>query len=134
MDRLTKEKRSWNMSKIRHTNTKLELLVRKHLFSKGYRYRVKNNLLGKPDIVFAKKKIAIFINGCFWHQHKGCKLSYMPKSNLKFWKKKLESNVERDKKVNQELKKKGWKVLTVWECKIEKNINKIVSDIAERVG
>lgn len=124
MDKISKEKRSWNMSRIRHTNTKPELLVRRYLFSQGYRYSVKNSLYGKPDIVFQNKKIAIFVNGCFWHQHKNCKLSYMPKTNTIFWVNKLSRNVERDIKVDKELTGKGWKIIRIWECEIGSKLSK----------
>lgn len=117
------------MSRIRHTNTKLELLVRKYLFLQGYRFRVKNKLFGKPDIVFHSRKIAIFVNGCFWHKHKGCKLSYVPKTNAVFWSNKLSSNAERDIKVNKKLSSLGWKIIRVWECDLESDFNKTAHSI-----
>lgn len=94
MDHLSKEKRSWNMSRIRSTETKPEERVRKYLFSKGFRYRKNDKRLpGKPDIVLPKYRAVIFINGCFWHCHKGCSRANVPKSNLEYWKVKLENNV-----------------------------------------
>jgi len=120
MDRINAQKRSENMSKIKSRDTLLELKVRRHLFSLGYRYRIHYPLQGKPDIVFPLKKIAIFVNGCFWHLH-GCKNSSIPKSNTEFWKSKLESNKTRDNENVQSLKKHGWKILTLWECKLESN-------------
>lgn len=128
-DKLTKSQRSENMSKIKSHNTKLEVSFRKQLYKKGIRYLLSYPLIGKPDLVIPSKKLAIFINGCFWHQHKGCKLSCMPKTNTDFWKTKLEGNKGRDKKVRIELKKKGWEVITVWECEIEGNVTHAVNKI-----
>src|SRR5437868_14589153 len=99
MEKLSPERRSWNMSRIREKNTSPELMVRKFLTSKGLRYRLHSSkVFGKPDIIFPSKHIAVFIHGCFWHQH-GCKNSTVPKSNTDFWVQKLRSNVVRDKKV-----------------------------------
>jgi len=112
----TKQQRSFNMSCIRNKDTKPELLIRKSLFAKGFRYRLhSNNLPGKPDMVFSKYKAVIFINGCFWHYHK-CRLSKIPSTRKSWWKKKLTSNMERDRKNKQELLSSGWRVLTIWEC------------------
>ncbi|MDD5169002.1 MAG: DNA mismatch endonuclease Vsr, partial [Syntrophales bacterium] len=98
-DRLTKEKRSWNMRRITARNTKPEMTVRSLLHELGYRFRVhRKDLPGKPDIVLPRYKTAIFVNGCFWHRHHGCKNATMPKTNAEFWKKKLSENVERDSK------------------------------------
>ncbi|MBT4339527.1 MAG: DNA mismatch endonuclease Vsr [Bacteroidetes bacterium] len=119
MDKLTKEKRSWNMSKIRSGNTKPELLVRSLLHRMGYRFRLhQKDLPGKPDVVLAKHKAVIFIHGCFWHHHKGCKYAYIPKTRKEFWEAKFKSNIERDKKVNKLLKEKNWRILIIWECEI----------------
>ena len=116
----TPEQRSYNMSRIRGKDTKPEELVRKYLFSQGFRYR-KNDarLPGKPDIVLPKYKTVIFVNGCFWHKHEGCKYFVWPKNNADFWKKKIESNVARDAKNYQQLESLGWKVLTIWECELK---------------
>lgn len=118
----TPEQRSYNMSQIRSKNTKPEELVRKYLFSKGFRYR-KNDarLPGKPDIVLPKHKTVIFVNGCFWHAHEGCKYFVWPKNNADFWRKKIESNVTRDIKNHQQLKALGWRVIIVWECELKRN-------------
>ena len=118
----TPEQRSYNMSRIRGKNTKPEELVRKYLFSQGFRYR-KNDarLPGKPDIVLPKYKTVIFVNGCFWHAHEGCKYFVWPKNNAEFWKKKIEGNIARDKKTRQQLEDLGWKVLIVWECELKQN-------------
>ena len=112
----TSSQRSFNMSQIRGTDTKPELIVRRYLFRNGFRYR-KNvkTLPGKPDIVLPKYKTVIFVNGCFWHKHEGCKYFVWPKSNVEFWKNKIESNVARDKRNYAILKDEGWNVLVVWE-------------------
>ena len=118
----TPEQRSYNMSRIRGKDTKPEELVRKYLFSQGFRYR-KNDarLPGKPDIVLPKYKTVVFVNGCFWHAHEGCKYFVWPKNNADFWKKKIESNVTRDIKKHQQLKDLGWKVLIIWECELKRD-------------
>lgn len=109
------------MSRIRSINTKPEEIVRKYLFAQGLRYR-KNvrNLPGKPDIVLPKYKTVVFINGCFWHMHEKCGRFVWPKSNIEYWKKKINRNVERDHFVQQELKEMGWKIIVVWECELKK--------------
>lgn len=114
------EKRSYNMSRIRGKNTKPEETVRKYLFSKGFRYRKNvSSLPGKPDIVLPKYKVCIFVNGCFWHGHEGCKYFVWPKNNAKFWKQKITSNVMRDKRNYALLEQSGWVVLTIWECELK---------------
>lgn len=121
------------MAKISGKDTKPEILVRKFLFSHGFRYR-KNvaGLPGKPDIVLRKHSVAIFINGCFWHGHENCKKAALPKSNHSFWKAKIERNTERDYLAIKELKHQGWKVITIWQCEIanlislQKKLNTIV--------
>lgn len=111
--------RSENMSRIRSKNTKPEVYLRKLLWNKGYRYRCNyKKLPGKPDIYMKKYNTAIFVNGCFWHMHEGCKNSNIPKNNHEFWKEKLEKNVERDKKNYEELNESGINVIIVWECTI----------------
>lgn len=120
-DIVSPEQRSRNMSAIRSKNTKPEIYMRKLLFAQGFRYRIAaKNITGHPDIFLAKYHTAVFVNGCFWHRHKDCKYSYMPKSNLDFWKKKFSDNVCRDEKVNRELYQENIKVLIVWECTIKK--------------
>ena len=127
------------MSRIRGKNTKPEELVRKYLFSKGFRYR-KNvaSLPGKPDIVLSKYKTCIFVNGCFWHGHEGCKYFVWPKNNAEFWKRKITSNMARDKHSHALLEQSGWRVLTIWECELkgsnlepflEKLVNAILSEV-----
>ena len=117
----TPEQRSYNMSRIRGKNTKPEEQVRKYLFSQGFRYR-KNDvrLPGKPDIVLPKYKIVIFVNGCFWHAHEGCRYFVWPKSNVDFWKRKINGNTERDLRNHQLLNEQGWNVIVVWECQLKK--------------
>lgn len=108
------------MSRIRSKNTKPEEIVRKYLFAEGFRYR-KNDIRfpGQPDIVLPKYKTVIFVNGCFWHKHEGCKYFVWPKSNTDFWYSKIKSTVQRDQKKNEELKAGGWRVITVWECELK---------------
>ena len=122
-DHLSKEKRSWNMSKIRSKNTRPELAVRKYLYSNGFRYRLHNRKLpGKPDITNQSKKTAVFVNGCFWHQHEGCKKAAIPKSNKSYWLPKLENNVARFKNNTDKLLDMGWKVFIVWECETKDEV------------
>lgn len=119
MDVHNKETRSYNMSRIKSKNTKPEEIVRKFLFSQGFRYRKNDKRLpGHPDIVLPKYKTVIFINGCFWHGHEGCKYFVWPKSNTEFWEKKITANIERDNRNMENLIHLGWKVLTIWECEI----------------
>jgi DNA mismatch endonuclease (patch repair protein) len=137
MDIWSRDKRSEIMSKIRGKNTKPELTLRMHLFKHGFRYRIhKKDLPGKPDIVLLKYKTVIFVNGCFWHQHKDCKEGRIPSSKSDYWIVKLSRNVIRDECNISILKKEGWKVITIWECDIEKRlddtIRKLVRDIREK--
>jgi DNA mismatch endonuclease (patch repair protein) len=131
MDIWSKEKRSEVMSKIRSKNTEPEIILRKALFAKGFRYRVNDKKLpGKPDIVFPKYKTVIFMHGCFWHGHEQCKIAHIPKSNTDFWRQKISTNKERDKNNELKILALGWKVLTFWECEIsKKNIPKIVERV-----
>ncbi|MCQ4833630.1 very short patch repair endonuclease [[Clostridium] symbiosum] len=121
MDVHTKETRSYNMSRIRNKNTKPEELVRKYLFRRGLRYR-KNvkKLPGCPDIVLPRYNVVVFVNGCFWHVHEGCKYFKWPQNNKEFWETKLTGNKKRDAKNISELEQSGWKVLIVWECELKK--------------
>ena len=115
----TKESRSYNMSRIAGKDTKPEELVRKYLFSKGFRYR-KNvrKLPGTPDVVLPKYRTVIFVNGCFWHGHEGCKYFVWPKSNAEFWRQKIETNISRDRRKEAQLRDMGWNVMIVWECEL----------------
>lgn len=120
MDHLSAEQRSLNMSKIRNRNTKPEIAVRKILTSLGLRYRLYvNTLPGKPDIVIPGRKTAVFINGCFWHQHENCRRKSMPKTNAEYWKPKLANNVAKQKEEIKKIKKLGYRPLIIWECQIE---------------
>lgn len=121
MDKLTPEHRSWNMQRIKSRDTKPELIVRSILHRMGYRFRLhRKDLPGKPDIVLSKYKTVIFVHGCFWHRHEGCKLAYTPKSRIDFWQKKFQSNIERDQRVVSKLIEMGWQVLIIWECEVKK--------------
>ena len=105
------------MGKIRSSGTKPEIAVRKCAHKLGFRYRLnRKDLPGSPDLVFPRRKIALFVHGCFWHRHKGCKYSYMPKSRVEFWQKKFNKNVMRDERAREELERMGWRVVTIWEC------------------
>lgn len=119
-DHLTPERRSWNMRRIKGKDTSIEVQVRSWLFSKGFRFR-KNDLRypGKPDIVLPKYKTVIFINGCFWHRHEGCKYATTPKTRTNYWTKKFERNVENDKRNRQLLEDMGWRVIIIWECELK---------------
>lgn len=121
----TPEVRSYNMSHIKGKDTKPEVIVRKYLFSQGFRYR-KNDprLPGKPDIVLPKYKTVIFVNGCFWHKHEGCKYFVWPKSNTDFWKKKISDTVERDNREYRQLEDLGWRIIVVWECELKSKVQK----------
>jgi DNA mismatch endonuclease, patch repair protein len=127
-DVLTQEQRKYNMSRIKGKNTGPEVKLRKMLFAQGLRgYRVHYNLPGKPDIVFVKKKIAIFVDGCFWHK---CPVDFQePETRREFWMKKINSNIERDKRVDEQLQKDGWQVIRFWEHDIRKNPDEIVKKI-----
>ena len=116
-DRISEEHRSWNMSKIRSKDTIPELTVRKLLHRMGYRFRLhRKDLPGNPDIVLPKYRTVVFVHGCFWHRHEGCRYAYTPKSNVDFWKAKFEANIERDNYVRSKLEAEGWTVVVVWEC------------------
>ena len=119
-DSLSAQARSNNMSKISGKDTKPEITVRSFLHRKGFRFR-KNlkKIYGNPDIVLKKYTTIIFVDGCFWHRHRGCKYASTPKSRKDFWKKKFRDNIQRDRNVNSTLKKEGWKVLRIWECEIK---------------
>ena len=130
----TPEERSRNMSKIRSRDTKPEVWLRKKLFERGYRYRKNvSNVPGHPDAWLAKYHTAVFVHGCVWHRHEGCKYAYTPKSQVEFWTDKFRKNIERDSKVKKELEEVGVKILIVWEC----TVNRMMKDettAAEVVG
>lgn len=114
------KERSKNMAAIHSKNTKPEVFVRKLLYSKGYRYRCNyTKIEGHPDIYFGKYRVAIFVNGCFWHRHQGCKYAYTPKSKIDFWDAKFRKNIERDKYVHEQLTEKKIRYIVIWECTIK---------------
>lgn len=120
MDRVSKEKRRWTMSRVKGQDTKPEKVVRSILHRLGFRFRLHvANLPGKPDIVLPKYRTVIFVHGCFWHRHTGCKRATTPASNTEYWKKKFLKNIERDFKNKVSLESLGWKVLIVWECELQ---------------
>lgn len=140
VDKISKEHRSWNMSRIKSVNTKPEIIVRKLLHSMGFRFRLngkvskkynaKGVLPGKPDIVLAGYKTVVFVNGCFWHRHKGCKDATVPKTRTEWWLEKLNKNVERDNKKRIELENDCWKVIVIWECEtVLKNTGYLVKKL-----
>jgi len=135
MDVHDKQTRSYNMSQIKGKNTKPEMLVRRFLFSKGFRYRLHvKDLPGKPDLVLPKYKTVIFINGCFWHGHEGCRYFVLPKTRAEWWLKKINDTKLRDEKSKLELEKLGWKVIVIWECELKKNnlsvtLSSLISEI-----
>ena len=123
-DTLSPEDRSKRMSLIRSKNTKIEVKVRKYLFSQGYRFRINDKrYAGHPDIVLPKYKTIVFIHGCFWHNHLNCKIAHIPKSNTNFWVEKINRNVANDKKHVDALEAEGWKVITLWECEIDRDFD-----------
>lgn len=125
VDVMTSEQRSRCMAAVKGKDTKPEMIVRKYLFSQGLRFRVQvRKLPGTPDIVLPKYKTAIFVNGCFWHGHEGCKYFRLPKSNVEFWKEKIERNIERDRESMQALLDLGWKLIRVWECELRNKANR----------
>lgn len=120
MDIHDKTTRSYNMSQIKGKNTKPEETVRKYLFSHGFRYRKNDRRLpGTPDIVLPKYKTVIFVNGCFWHGHEGCKYFVYPQNNAEFWKNKIKTNIERDIRKEKQLTELGWRIVTIWECQLK---------------
>lgn len=117
MDTLSKERRSWNMSRIRSRDTGPEKLVRSALRRLGYHFTLyARQLPGNPDIVLSRRRLAVFVHGCFWHRHRGCKFAYTPKSHVSFWKEKFSDNVVRDHLRKKALRKLGWRVGVIWEC------------------
>jgi len=127
--------RSYNMSKIRGRDTKPELIARKYLFKKGFRYRVNfKKLPGSPDIVLKKYNTVIFIQGCFWHGHINCKYFKLPSTRKEFWKKKISDNKLRDKRNYEILEEKGWYVIEIWECELKKDKREsVLSNLVELI-
>jgi DNA mismatch endonuclease (patch repair protein) len=122
------------MSHVRSTNTLPELLVRKIVFSLGYRYRLHSrNLPGKPDLVFFKRRKVIFAHGCFWHGHKGCSKARLPKSRIEFWKQKMTRNRKRDRMIKRKLQEMGWACAIIWQCEM-KDINRLTKTLKRFLG
>ncbi|WP_112356481.1 very short patch repair endonuclease [Agrobacterium tumefaciens] len=133
-DTISAERRSWNMSRITGRNTKPELLLRSLLHKAGFRFRLHaKDLPGKPDIILPKYRIAIFVHGCFWHRHAGCRNATMPSTRPEFWAAKFEGNVERDARNAAALEAAGWTVITVWECDLKSDPEAVVSALAETI-
>jgi DNA mismatch endonuclease, patch repair protein len=120
VDRITKAHRSWNMSRIRANDTGPERAVRRLLRSLGFRPQAhRRDLPGVPDLVLPRRKVALFVHGCFWHRHARCKYAYSPKSNHTFWAAKFNANVQRDRQVRRQLVQLGWRYIVIWECELE---------------
>ena len=138
-DTLSPEKRSWNMSRIRGKDTSIEVKVRKYLFSKGFRFRKNDKRLpGKPNVVLPKYHTVIFVHGCFWHRHPGCKDAATPKTRTEFWLDKFEKNITNDRIHREALEAAGWKVITLWECDINKRsdetMDRVVRELNESIN
>jgi DNA mismatch endonuclease, patch repair protein len=119
-DKISRERRSANMRAVRSRNTRPEMRVRQIAHRLGYRFRVhRRDLPGKPDIAFPGRRKAVFVHGCFWHQHGGCRRASIPQSNRRFWRTKLARNAARDSEQLAAIKKRGWRTLVVWECEIK---------------
>ena len=128
MDRLTAAKRSWNMSRIRSRDTKPEKVARSILHGVGFRFSLnRRDLLGNPDIVLPKYRTVIFVHGCFWHQHRACAEASSPKTRKSYWTEKLAKNVARDRINKRELIRRGWRVIILWECMIEKKKTRVTN-------
>ncbi len=131
-DVLTREQRSYNMSRIRGRDTKPELILRKALWSDGLRYRLKSKLPGQPDLVFPGGQVAVYVDGCFWHK---CPEHFQwPKTRPEFWKNKIARNVERDREITGQLKKMGWTVLRIWEHELRDDLKNVVKRIDQALS
>lgn len=135
MDKWSKEKRSEVMSHIRSKNTKPEMMVRSALHKLGYRYSLhRKELPGQPDLTLPKYNSVIFINGCFWHQHRKCRNGHIPKTRTEYWRNKFDKNVERDRRSYRELRKCGWNVIIVWECEIKNDLHSVIKNIIKKLN
>ncbi|MEO1052238.1 MAG: DNA mismatch endonuclease Vsr [Bacteroidota bacterium] len=136
MDKLSAKKRSEIMSKVPQRDSKQEISVRKFLFSHGFRFRKNDKRFpGSPDIVLPKYKTIVFVHGCFWHGHQGCRAAKLPSTRSDFWRAKIERNIERDNRKVAELENLGWKVITVWQCELKNKdlqqdrLNRLIKEI-----
>ena len=134
MDRLTPERRSWNMSRIKGRDTGPELRLRSLLHRAGFRFRLHaRDLPGKPDIVLPKYHTVIFVHGCFWHRHEGCRNATTPSTRAEFWQAKFDGNVDRDNRNRAALEAAGWTVMTVWECELKADADRIVQQLSTKM-
>lgn len=134
-DIYTKKKRSEIMSRVKSKNTGPEMIVRSRLHKLGYRFVLnRKNLPGSPDVVLPKYKCAIFVHGCFWHQHPKCKKAAIPKDNRDFWSRKLAENKARDKRNIKLLRREGWNVIIIWECNIKKDVNLVIDSLVKEIN
>jgi DNA mismatch endonuclease (patch repair protein) len=134
VDTITSERRSWNMSRIRGRNTGPELRLRSLLHRAGFRFRIHaKKLPGRPDIVLPKYRTAIFVHGCFWHRHPGCRNATMPSTRAEFWQEKLDGNVRRDARNQAALEANGWTVITVWECELKADAEDVVRRLSREL-
>ena len=135
-DKITPEHRSWNMSRIKGKDTKIEVKVRSWLFANGFRFRKNDRRYpGTPDVVLPKYRTVIFINGCFWHRHEGCRYATTPKTRTEFWQKKFDRNVANDIKHKEEMEAMGWNVITLWECELKKKqFEETMQGLAEKIN
>ena len=134
VDTISEAHRSWNMSRIKGRNTGPELRLRSLLHRAGFRFRLHvKDLPGKPDIVLPKYRTAIFVHGCFWHRHEGCRNATTPSTRAEFWQEKFDGNVKRDRRNREALKTAGWAVITVWECDLKADADRIVQQISTEI-
>lgn len=134
MDKLSQKQRSWVMSRVTGKDTKPELIIRTLLHRAGYRFKINDKTLpGRPDIVLPKYGMVIFIHGCFWHRHKNCRLASTPKSNQAFWQAKFANNQRKDARAKRQLNGLGWRVMTVWECRINKDPQAVIRRIVRKI-
>ena len=133
-DTVSRAQRSWNMSRIRSKDTSIEVKVRKYLFKQGFRFRKNvSSLPGKPDIVLPKYKTVIFVHGCFWHRHEGCKYATSPGSNIDYWQRKFQNNITNDKRHRTELTELGWHVIVIWECELKNSFETTMACVVKEL-